>query len=182
MNGFRKARVEDVRRIKQLIDTHMQEGFMLPRPLSELYENLRDFYVWEEDGVIHGNVGLHIVWENLAEVKSLVVDHHGRGRGIGKQLVNLCLEEARQLHIQKVFALTQIPDFFLKLGFALLDKAQLPHKVWAECIKCHKYPSCDEIAVGITVLEAPARPSQEPELMASPFPILTPNPVENCLK
>lgn len=151
--GIRKARVGDVRRIKQLIDDYMQEGFMLPRPLSELYEDLRDFFVWEEEGEVHGCVGLHILWEDLAEVKSLVVDRHGRNRGIGKQMVQACIDEAIALKIKQVFALTMIPNFFLKMGFHLLDKAHLPHKVWAECIKCYKYPSCDEVALGLIVCE-----------------------------
>ena len=127
--GLRKARVGDVVRIKELIDNHMKEGFMLPRPLSELYENVRDFFVWEEDDVVHGCVGLHIVWEDLAEIKSLVVDHFGRTKGWGKQLIERCIQEADDLQIQKVFALTMIPDFFTKQGFKLLDKAELPHKV-----------------------------------------------------
>ncbi|RJP33266.1 MAG: N-acetyltransferase [Candidatus Omnitrophota bacterium] len=149
--GIRKAQITDVRRIKQLIEDHMHEGFMLPRPLSELYENMRDFYVWEEEEMIHGCVGLHIVWDNLAEIKSLVVDHFGRGKGWGKELVHHCLEEAQDLHIPRVFALTKIPDFFVKLGFELVDKDQLPHKVWSECIRCPKFPGCDEVAVGIWV-------------------------------
>lgn len=158
--GIRKARIDDVRRIKQLIENHMHEGFMLPRPLSELYENLRDFYVWEEDGVVHGCVGLHIVWEDLAEVKSLVVDHYGRGQGWGRSLVEACIEEARELQIRRVFALTQVPHFFQKMGFDVIDRAHLPHKVWAECIKCHKFPECDEVAVGVTVCESPSFHSQ----------------------
>ncbi len=149
--GIRKAQIKDVSRIKQLIDEHMHEGFMLPRPLSELYENMRDFFVWEEEGTIHGCVGLHIVWEDLAEIKSLVVDHHGRGKGWGKQLIQACLDEAKDMQIERVFALTQIQDFFVKLGFEILDKEQLPHKVWAECIRCYKFPHCDEVAVGIRI-------------------------------
>ncbi len=149
--GIRKACVSDIRRIKQLIDNHMHEGFMLPRSLSELYDNVRDFWVWEEDGTVHGCVALHIVWEDLAEIKSLVVDHYGRGKGWGKQLIEQCLDEARELKIFRVFALTKIPHFFQKHGFELMDRAHLPHKVWAECIKCFKFPDCDEIAVGMVV-------------------------------
>ena len=148
---IRKAQITDVQRIKQLIDDHRHETFMLPRALSELYENLRDFFVWEEEDVVHGCVGLHIMWEDLAEVKSLVVDHYGRGKGWGKALVRQCLLEAKTLKIERVFALTQSPQFFLKLGFELADKATFPQKVWAECIKCHKFPDCDETAVEIRV-------------------------------
>ncbi|MBN2326400.1 MAG: N-acetyltransferase [Candidatus Omnitrophica bacterium] len=159
---IRKANVGDVPAIKQLIDDHQQEGFMLPRPLSELYENIRDFFVVEEDESIHGCVGLHVVWGDLAEIKSIVIDHHGRGKGWGRRLVQICLDEARTMQIKRVFALTKIPDFFLKLGFTILDKAELPHKVWTECIKCPKFPKCDEVAVGITACD--------PEDMAVPSP------------
>ncbi|MGC9326148.1 MAG: N-acetyltransferase [Candidatus Hinthialibacter sp.] len=168
---IRKATVGDVPAIKQLIDDHMQEGFMLPRPLSELYENIRDFFVVEEEGAIYGCVGLHVVWGDLAEIKSIVINHQGRSRGLGKRLVQICLEEARTMQIKRVFALTKIPDFFLKLGFTILDKAELPHKVWAECIKCPKFPKCDEVAVGITVCnpEDMAVPSPETEAMMQTF-------------
>lgn len=150
---LRKARIHEVRRIKQLIEQHMHEGFMLPRPLSELYENLRDFWVVEEDGEVHGCAGLHIVWENLAEIKSLVVDHFGRKKGWGKKLVEACLDEAQEMKIGRVFALTQIADFFGKLGFQVIDKSELPHKVWSECVRCPKFTECDEIAVNITLFE-----------------------------
>lgn len=150
---IRKARIQEVRRIKQLIEQHMHEGFMLPRPLSELYENVRDFYVADEGGAIHGCAGLHVVWEDLAEIKSLVVDHHGRNKGWGRMLVNTCLEEARTMDIGHVFALTQIPAFFEKAGFSVIDKSELPHKVWSECVRCPKFTECDEIAVRINVRE-----------------------------
>lgn len=150
---IRRATITDVRRIKQLIDSNMQEGFMLPRPLNELYENIREFVVWDEDGVVWGCAGLHIFWADLAEIKSLAVDRSGRGRGWGKALVNACLDEARELKISRVFALTQIPDFFITLGFDVMDKTHFPHKVWAECMRCPKFQDCDEIAVGITVCE-----------------------------
>ena len=174
---IRNACVGDVPSIKQLIDDHMKEGFMLPRPLSELYENVRDFFVVEDHGEIHGCVGLHIVWGDLAEIKSIVVTHHGRHRGWGKALVNSCLNEARRMQIKRVFALTKIPDFFTKLGFQILDKAELPHKVWAECIKCHKFPKCDETAVGITVCEQSKIPVPSHEFEPLLQQIAIPKPV-----
>lgn len=169
--GIRRARITDIRRIKQLIDNHMQEGFMLPRPLNELFEHVREFFVYEEDGVVYGCVGLHIFWSNLAEIKALVVDReHGRNRGWGKALIDACLEEARELQISQVFALTQIPDFFIKQGFEILDKTQFPHKVWTECIRCPKFQNCDEVAVGITVCEPVEDPGEfvAPDGMALP--------------
>lgn len=174
--GIRRAKITDVRRIKQLIDEHMQEGFLLPRPLNELYENVREFHVYEgEDGVVHGCAGLHIFWADLAEIKSLVVDHHGRGRGWGKLLIEACLQEARELQIARVFALTQIPGFFLKHNFQILDKTHFPHKVWSECIRCPKFQNCDEVAVGITIGEPVESPAEYSGPRGMPLPIIPPS-------
>lgn len=124
-----------------------QKGEMLPRSQSELYENIRDFFVVEDEGKVIGCCALHILWDNLAEVKSLAVDSSYQGKGIGRLLVNTCLDEARELGIRKVFALTFKPGFFEKLGFKLVDKDDLPRKVWGECIKCPLFPDCKEEAV-----------------------------------
>ncbi len=150
---IRKAHTKDVPRMKHLIEQHMTEGFLLPRPLSELYENLRDFFVVEEDGTVHGCAGLHLVWGDLAEIKSLVVDHHGRGKGWGAMLINACLDEAREMNITHVFALTQVTGFFERMGFSEIDKSELPHKVWTECVRCPKFTECDEVAVRVQVCE-----------------------------
>jgi amino-acid N-acetyltransferase len=150
---IRKAHMQDIPRIKQLIEQHMSEGFLLPRPLSELYETLRDFFVVEEDGVVHGCAGLHLVWGDLAEIKSLVVDHHGRNKGWGKMLIDACLAEARNMNLTHVFALTQVTGFFNRMGFQEIDKSELPHKVWTECVRCPKFTECDEVAVRIQVCE-----------------------------
>lgn len=150
---IRKARMTDIPRIKQLIEQHMAEGFLLPRPLSELYETLRDFYIAEEDGMVHGCAGLHLVWGDLAEIKSLVVDGYGRNKGWGRLLVEACLDEARTLQLTHVFALTKVTGFFYRMGFQEIDKSELPHKVWTECVRCPKFTECDEVAVRIQVCE-----------------------------
>lgn len=149
---IRKAIIPDVRAIHKLLMTYASSGMMLSRSLSELYEAIRDFYVWEENGVIVGTVCLHICWEDLAEVRSLAVDESFEGRGIGRQLVEACLKEARQIGLKKVFALTYKDQFFAKLGFHLIEKSELPHKIWGDCIKCAKFPDCDEIAMSIELL------------------------------
>jgi amino-acid N-acetyltransferase len=146
---IRKATIPDVRAIHKLLMTYASNGMMLSRSLSELYEAIRDFYVWEENGVVVGTVCLHICWEDLAEVRSLAVDENYEGRGIGRKLVEACLQEARQIGLKKVFALTYKDQFFAKLGFHLIEKSQLPHKIWGDCIKCPKFPDCDEIAMSI---------------------------------
>lgn len=132
--------------------TYANAGMMLSRSLSDLYETIRDFYVWEENGEIVGTVCLHICWEDLAEVRSLAVDKSQEGRGIGRKLVDACLNEARQLGLRKVFALTYQEVFFNKMGFKVIEKSELPHKIWGDCIKCPKFPECDEIAMSIDLV------------------------------
>ncbi|MHB1397547.1 MAG: N-acetyltransferase [Trichloromonadaceae bacterium] len=146
---IRKARIADVKIIHKLLLNYAKDGLMLSRSLSELYEGIRDFYVYEDQGEVVGTVCLQICWEDLAEVRSLAVIE-GRGlRGIGRQLVEACLDEARELGLKRVFALTYKPGFFEKLGFHLIEKSELPHKIWTDCIKCPKFPECDELALSI---------------------------------
>jgi amino-acid N-acetyltransferase len=146
---IRKARIPDVPDIQRLINTFAERNAMLPRALSTIYENLRDFVVTEIDGRIAGCCALHVTWEDLAEVKSLAVDESQQGKGLGAKLVQVCLDEARQIGVPSVFALTYVPDFFEKLGFSRVDKGTLPHKIWTECINCPKFPDCGEEAVQI---------------------------------
>ena len=144
---IRKARISDVKEIQKLLTNFASRGEMLSRSLSELYEALRDFYVFEENGQLLGTSALHIVWEDLAEVRSVAVAEDAGRRGIGSQVVGACLDEARQHGLKRVFCLTYKPDFFAKFGFRVVDKSELPHKVWGDCIKCVKFPDCDEIAM-----------------------------------
>lgn len=144
---LRKAQINDVKEIQKLLMVFASKGDMLSRSLSELYESLRDFYVFEEDGKILGATALHIVWDDLAEVRSVAVVEDAGRKGIGSQLVQACIDEARGLGLRRLFCLTYKPDFFGKLGFRLVDKSELPHKVWGDCIKCVKFPDCDENAM-----------------------------------
>lgn len=146
---IRKARIPDVVELQKLINNFADKNEMLPRSLNTIYENIRDFNVLEVGGKIMGCCALHVTWGDLAEVKSLAVDENSQGTGYGRILVESCLEEARQMGIPKVFALTYVPDFFAKLGFSGVDKGTLPHKIWSECINCHKFPDCGEEAVEI---------------------------------
>ncbi len=143
----RKARVSDAAGIKALIDSWSEKGLMLPKSLSEIYDNLRDFWVFEKDGRVSGCAGLHISWEDLAEVKSLAVSPETMRQGAGSRLLAACMSEAEALGIRRVFALTYVKEFFLRHGFREIDKASLPHKIWSECIKCSKFPDCDETAM-----------------------------------
>jgi len=140
--------MSDVKGIQQLIAEYARKGDMLPRSLADIYENLRDYFVFEEDGgELAGSAAIHIMWEDLAEVRSLAVREGKMRRGIGTQLVESCISEAIVLGIGRVFALTYKPEFFEKLGFHIVDKAELPQKIWTDCLKCSKFPDCDEVAL-----------------------------------
>lgn len=143
----RKARISDVPAMHRLINEHAESGVMLGRPLSELYENLRDFWVIEEGGDTVACCALHINWADLAEIRSLAVDRRFQRRGFGSALVNACLKEAREMGLGRVYALTREEGFFRSLGFVTIGVDELPRKVWGECIRCPKFPQCDEVAV-----------------------------------
>jgi len=144
---LRKARITDIKDIWKLLTHFAGRGDMLSRSLSELYESVRDFYISEEDGKLIGAAALHIVWEDLAEIRSVAVAEDAERKGVGTDLVNACLDEAKELGLKRLFCLTYKPDFFARFGFRIVDKAQLPHKVWGDCIKCVKFPDCDENAM-----------------------------------
>ncbi|MDD5422191.1 MAG: N-acetyltransferase [Candidatus Omnitrophota bacterium] len=144
---IRRANVSDVKQMQKLITFYAKQDRMLPRSLNELYENVRDFFVYAEGKKIYGCCALHIDWEDLAEVKSLAVARSKSGKGVGKKLLDQCLKEAKALKVKKVIALTYIPEFFKMFGFNIVDKKELPHKIWSECIKCVYFPSCKEIAM-----------------------------------
>lgn len=144
---YRKAILKDVEVIHLMANDYANEGKMLPRSLSSLYENIRDFLVAEEDGLLLGAGALHVLWDNLAEVRTVVVHAGHVRRGIGKRLVGGLLEEAKALGISKVFTLTYQQPFFEKCGFYVIDKETLPQKVWTDCVNCPKFPNCDEICM-----------------------------------
>ena len=144
---IRKAQVKDIKEIQELINRFARQDIMLPRSLNELYENIRDFWVVEDNKKIIGCAALHISWDNLAELKSVAVAKNKQSKGIGRELVDACLDEARVLGAAKVFVLTFKPDYFKKFGFRRVKHASLPHKIWAECINCCKFPDCQEVAL-----------------------------------
>jgi amino-acid N-acetyltransferase len=144
---LRKAKMADAPAIQRLITIYAARDEMLHRGLGEIYENIRNFFVVEDESAIVACGALQISWGNLAEIKSLAVAEAHQGRGYGKRIVLACLEEGSALGLARLFALTYKPAFFEKLGFRVVDKATLPHKVWNECIRCPKFPDCGEIAV-----------------------------------
>ncbi len=133
--------------IHRLIAEQAKSGHILARAISDLYSKVRDFSVYEDSGEIIGCGSLHIVWEDLAEIRSLAVKSSHQGRGLGTSLIESLLGEARDMGINRVFVLTYRLTLFERMGFTVMDKSQLPHKIWADCIRCTKFPECDEIAM-----------------------------------
>jgi len=148
---IRKATVHDAPKIRELIRFYADRAAMLHRSLNDIFESLRDYWVCEKDGEIVGCAALHVDWEDLAEVRSLAVAESHQGHGIGTRLLKRCLREAKQLGVPRIFALTYVPAFFEKYGFRPCAKEELPRKIWSECIRCHKFPDCDETALALEV-------------------------------
>lgn len=144
---IRKAKIQDIKQIHNLINSFAKKDLMLPRSLNELYENLRDFWVYEMNKKIVACCALHISWEDLAEIKSLAVSRSSQDKGIGTELMLTCLDEAKELGAKRIFVLTYKPGYFKAFGFKRVKNSCLPHKIWAECINCCKFPNCQEIAL-----------------------------------
>ena len=142
-----KAKISDVNEMHRLINYFANKDEMLARPLSEIYENIRDYYVIKEDERLLGCAALHINWVDLAEIKSVAVTEDSHNKGVGAELIKACLKEAVELGLSIVFCLTYKPAFFEKFGFSQVDKMELPRKVWTECYRCPKFPNCDEVAL-----------------------------------
>ena len=147
MSAVEKAKISDAAEMHKLINYFADRGEMLARPLSEIYENIRDYYVVRGDERVIACAALHVSWADLAEIKSVAVAEDNQRKGIGNRLIEACLGEARELGIATIFCLTYKPAFFERFGFSQVDKMELPRKIWTECYRCPKFPDCDEIAL-----------------------------------
>ena len=147
MSRIEKARISDVPQMHKLVNLFADRGEMLPRPLSELYENIRDYFVVRDGDKVVGCAALHVSWDDTAEIRSVAVVDENQNQGVGMALVEACLAEAGELGIATVFCLTYKPEFFQRFSFAQVDKMELPRKVWSECYDCPKFPNCDEVAM-----------------------------------
>ena len=147
MSPIEKAKIRDVPQIHQMVNRFADNGEMLPRSLSELYETARDFFVVREGERVIGCAALHVSWSDLAEIRSVAVAEDSQQRGVGARLIKACLDEARELGIPTVFCFTYQPEFFKRHQFADIDKMELPRKVWTDCYRCPKFPNCDEVAL-----------------------------------
>ena len=147
---LRKARIGDVKTIHKMINVSASKEEILPRSLMDIYGSLRDFFVYYDgdERIITGICAMNIIWENLAEVRSLYVDEAFRRRGIGRILVEACISEAITLELFRIFTLTYKKEFFQRVGFHAVDRSSLSEKIWTDCFRCPKYPDyCDEVAM-----------------------------------
>jgi amino-acid N-acetyltransferase len=171
---IRPATIHDVPRMQEIVNSHAELGKMLFKSYAQLYEDLRDFSVYELDGQIVGTVALAIIWADLAEIRSLAVEQAYIGRGIGRRLVEWSIEEARRLEIRRIMSLTYEKAFFEKLGFEVVAKESLPLKVWSDCVRCPKRDNCDEIAVVREITDVPmiVMPTAPPTPRGVSIPVL----------
>jgi len=147
LSKIEKAKIQDVSQIHKLINHFADRDEMLPRSLSEIYENTRDYFVYRQGERVLACAALHIMWSDLAEVKSVAVAEEHQKQGTGTMLVEACLKEAEALGISTVFCLTYQPAFFTRFGLSEIDKMELPRKVWTDCFRCPKFPDCGEVAL-----------------------------------
>ena len=174
----RKASMQDIHPLLELINGYAAKGVMLPRTEFEMSENIRDFTLVFSGETLYGCGALHFYSPTVGEVRSLAVHPDAKSQGIGRVLVQALEEEARQFHLHSIFAFTYVDKFFSKLGFTEVERGELPLKVWKDCLRCPKFQSCDEIAV-LKYLAPPTaeavRPRTEQPLNVT-FPVLKQHP------
>jgi len=150
---IRKAAIRDIKTIHGLLHEYGKRGELLARPLSELYDHVRDFWIYADanENQIIGCCALQFCWEDLAEIRSLAVHPDHVGKKIGSLLAETAISEARSYRVKRLFTLTYRPGFFQKLGFSKIDRSELPLKIWSDCIFCIKFPDCDETAMMLSL-------------------------------
>ncbi len=166
--NIRPARVGDVPAIYELIRVFAERNLMIRRSLGELYESIREFLVAGDDtGSIVGCVALHVFWDDLAELRCLAVAEQVQGQGLGQRLVEACWDSARALEIPSVFTLTHAVAFFERCGYHQIEKSELPHKIWNECVRCPLFPNCQEVALIRSIAHEPVTglPAREPAIL-----------------
>ncbi len=151
------ATLADMELVHALITPFADRNEMLHRPKSELYENVRDYFVVKDQGEVIASGSVHVVWNDLAEIKAVAVREEYQSQGWGKRMVAHCMEAARDMGIATVFVLTHKTGYYDQLGFQQIDVMHLPRKVWGECLRCPKFPTCDEIAMVYHLAEGGAK-------------------------
>jgi len=160
----RGATLPDVEHVYEIIEPYAREGILLPRSVSELCENIRDFVVAEEDGQVVGCGALHLYGTHLAEIRSIAVPPQSKGRGIGRALVDALMEESRRHKVTCVCLFTRIPEFFEHVGFEIARREMLPDKIYKDCVHCPKLTDCDEIAMVQGILPANTNGPRDPHI------------------
>ena len=163
---IRQAETGDVPQIVRLLDTYATQSLLLQRNEDDIYQHLQEFIVAEYDGQLVGTSALHIYGSNLAEIRSLAVNPDFRGKQIGKMLVQACEKLAYGLHVAQLFALTYVDSFFTRMGYTIVTKETLPHKIWTVCVHCKKFGDCDEVAVQKRLSNAPIEPMKMIPILA----------------
>ena len=151
---IRKARISDVENLLELVNGFAAQNLMLPRGPQYIFENIRDYAVIVDDGrdsriVACGS--LHVLWNDMAEIRSMAIHPDYQKRGLGRRLADFLTEEAKQLRIKSIFTFTLSEDFFARLGFTRKLRDELPPKVWGECSRCPKYFKCDEVGMVLEI-------------------------------
>src|SRR5258706_67125 len=163
---IRKARMEDVRPLHSLLNYFADRRELLPRSLSEVYENLQQFFVATQGKKVVGSCAVYVTWDGLAEVKGLAVAPDYQGKGLGKKLLQTAIQEAKRLGVKTLFTLTIREGLFKKFGFKRTKKSELPHKVWTECVRCPYFPdSC--IETSLTLQLGKSRPKSRKDFTDS---------------
>ncbi|MDR0984959.1 MAG: N-acetyltransferase [Endomicrobium sp.] len=147
MYEIRSAKITDAREIYKLIEYYANKKEMLHRPISAIFEEIQEFILIKENNTMVGCGALHVSWEDLAEIRSLAILENYKNNGFGSKIVNELQKNAKSLDIKKVFTLSFKPNFFKKLGYEVISKETLPHKIWNDCINCHLFPDCGEVAL-----------------------------------
>jgi amino-acid N-acetyltransferase len=169
----RNAVLPDVERIHAIIEPYAAEGTLLPRSVPELCENVRDFFVAEQDGRIVGCGALHLYGTHLAEIRSIAVAPESKGRGVGRSLVSALVEEAQRHTVTCVCLFTRIPEFFAHMGFEVARRQELPDKIYKDCVHCPKLLICDEIAMVRGEIPSNTNGLRDPQIL---IPLVRPNP------
>ncbi len=147
MINVRRAQLVDVPQMMPILEEYARQAEILPRTETDVYRSIREWVVAENETRIVGMGSLLVMWHDLAEIRSMVISPAFHGQGIGRRIVDMLIDEARELEVSRVFALTRKPGFFMKMGFELTQIEKLPRKVKHDCVFCPKFHACDEVAL-----------------------------------
>ena len=133
----RRARTSDVAVIRELVDTYARDAVLLDKPTVTLYEDVQEFWVAAEGEDVVGCGALHVLWRDLAEVRTLAVRPQSRKAGVGGAILDRLLDTARELGVARVFCLTFETDFFARHGFQPIDGIPVDPAVYAELVQSY---------------------------------------------